>query len=143
MLPIPPHPWHTVSMIFIIDLPPIHGYKYVVDLFTKIVHFIACKCLPTAKETVQLFLDHMISRLISDSGSQFTSMFWMALFQLLNVQVSLSSAHHPATNNEAEKTNQLLQQYLRCYCTYRQNNRPSLFPQQNVCIVTFSIHRLL
>lgn len=37
------------------------------------------------------------------------------------IQISLSSAHHPVTNREA-KTNQMLQHYLRCYCTYSQDN---------------------
>lgn len=43
------------------------------------------------------------------------------LFQLLNI-----FSPSPAMNAEAEKTNQVLQQYLRCYCTYSQDNWPSL-----------------
>lgn len=46
----------------------------------------------------------------------------------MNVQVSLSLVHHPAINSEMKKTNQMLQQYLICYCMYGQNNWPSLLP---------------
>ncbi|XP_025020013.1 uncharacterized protein LOC112540223 [Python bivittatus] len=97
-------------------------------------HFIPCKGLPPAQATAQLFLDHvfrlrgMVTTLITDRGSQFSSKFWKALFGLLKVHSQMSSAHHPATNGEAERTHQMSQQYLRCYTSYSQDNWLELIP---------------
>ena len=40
----------------------------------------------------------------------------------------LSTAYHPQTNGQTERTNQTLEQYLRCYVNYQQNNWVELLP---------------
>lgn len=110
-------------------------------------YFIPCKGLLTTKETAQLFLNHiywyrgMVSGVVSTRGSQLASKFWRALFPLLNVQVILTSAHHSRMKGKAEKTNQFLQQYLRCYCSYSQG--PHYCCCQNFHIITVSTYQLL
>ncbi|XP_033018559.1 uncharacterized protein LOC117054152 [Lacerta agilis] len=124
-------------MDFITDLPASQQQTViwvVVDLFTKMAHFIPCKALPTAQETARLFIDHIFRlhglprQIVSDRGAQFTSQFWRKVMQLLKVEVCLTSARHPESNGEAERTNATLQQYLRCYVNYRQDNWVSLLP---------------
>ncbi|XP_025032010.1 uncharacterized protein LOC112542731 isoform X2 [Python bivittatus] len=44
------------------------------------------------------------------------------------VRINMPSAHHPATNGEAERTHQVLQQYVWCYTTYSQDNWTALLP---------------
>uniref|UniRef100_A0A803TTM2 Gypsy retrotransposon integrase-like protein 1 n=1 Tax=Anolis carolinensis TaxID=28377 RepID=A0A803TTM2_ANOCA len=136
-LPIPSRPWEIISADFITDLPPSLGFTtilVVVDLFTKLAHFIPCDGLPTAKETADLFLQHVFrlhglpKSLVTDRGSQFTSRFWKALQKLLGIDSRLSSAHHPQTDGQTECTNATLEQYLRCYVNYQQDNWASLLP---------------
>uniref|UniRef100_A0A803T7I9 Gypsy retrotransposon integrase-like protein 1 n=1 Tax=Anolis carolinensis TaxID=28377 RepID=A0A803T7I9_ANOCA len=136
-LPTPSRPWEIISADFITDLPPSCGFTtilVVVDLFTKLAHFIPCEGLPTAQETADLFLQHVFrlhglpKSLVTDRGSQFTSRFWKALQKLLGIDSRLSSAHHPQTDGQTERTNATLEQYLRCYVNYQQDNWASLLP---------------
>ncbi|XP_061485300.1 uncharacterized protein LOC133385725, partial [Rhineura floridana] len=136
-LPTPPGPWHSVSLDFITDLPASRGMTtilVVVDLFTKMAHFLPCAGLPSAPETAQLFLTQVFrlhslpDHLISDRGAQFTAWFWQALFRALNVQIHLSSAHHPQSDGQTERTNATVEQYLRCYTCFQQDNWVDLLP---------------
>uniref|UniRef100_A0A803TXD7 Gypsy retrotransposon integrase-like protein 1 n=1 Tax=Anolis carolinensis TaxID=28377 RepID=A0A803TXD7_ANOCA len=135
-LPTPSRPWEIISADFITDLPSF-GFTtilVVVDLFTKLAHFIPCDGLPTAKETADYFLQHVFrlhglpKSLVTDRGTQFTSRFWKALQKLLGIDSRLSSAHHPQTDGQTERTNATLEQYLRCYVNYQQDNWASLLP---------------
>lgn len=52
--------------------------------------------------------------------------------------MSLSSAYHPQTNSQTERTNQTLEQYLRCFTSYVQDDRAFLlslaeFAYNNFC----------
>lgn len=49
-------------MDFITDLPESQKQTViwvVVDLFSKMAHFVPCKKLPSAQETAQLFVEHV------------------------------------------------------------------------------------
>ena len=124
-------------MDFIVDLPPAAGHTcilVVVDLLTKMAHFIPCKGLPSAREMADLYLRHVFrlheapENLITDRGSQFTSHFWHAFHTLLGTQVHLSTAHHPQTDGQTERTNATLEQYLRCYVNHQQSDWLDLLP---------------
>jgi hypothetical protein len=52
----------------------------------------------------------------------FTSHFWTALIKLLGLQRRLSTAFHPQTDGQNERANQILEQYLRIYCSYQQDD---------------------
>uniref|UniRef100_A0A670IHI8 Gypsy retrotransposon integrase-like protein 1 n=1 Tax=Podarcis muralis TaxID=64176 RepID=A0A670IHI8_PODMU len=130
-LPVPPRPWHTVSLDFIVDLPSSRGCTCLLvfsDHFTKMVHCAPCPSVPTAKETAQLYLQHVFrlhglpERVVSDRGVQSTSRFWRALHQTLGTEVCLSSAYHPQTDGQTERANAVLEQYLRCYCQRRRGS---------------------
>ncbi|XP_054826969.1 uncharacterized protein LOC129324030 [Eublepharis macularius] len=136
-LPTPTGPWRTISMDFITDLPCSKGHTcilVVVDLFTKMAHFIPCSGPPTAQETAHLYLQHVFrlhgrpDHIISDRGVQFTSRFWRALHSLLGTQVHLSSAHHPQSDGQTERINATLEQYLRCYTNHQQDDWLALLP---------------
>uniref|UniRef100_A0A8C5MCN6 Gypsy retrotransposon integrase-like protein 1 n=1 Tax=Leptobrachium leishanense TaxID=445787 RepID=A0A8C5MCN6_9ANUR len=136
-IPTPSRPWTQISVDFITDLPPSKGYTtimVVVDHFTKMAHFVGCKGLPTAVQTATMFHNHIFrlhgtpTSIISDRGSQFTSRFWKALCKSLHISSRLSSAFHPQTNGQTERTNQTLEQYLRCYSTQSQDNWMNLLP---------------
>ncbi len=134
-LPIPKAPWQSISMDFIINLPPSSGYDailVVVDRFTKMAHFLPDRKDFTSEDTAQLLLQEVFrhhglpQQIISDRGPQFIAKFWKRLFELLQVMCSLSSAHHPQTDGQSERTIQTLEQYFRCFIYYQQDNWSTL-----------------
>lgn len=97
-LPVPPHAWATVSIDFILGLPPSEQFEQfdcimvVIDKSTKYGHFIPAKHPYTALKIANLFLENvyklhgMPQCIISDRDPVFTSLFWKALIQKLTVR---------------------------------------------------------
>jgi transposase InsO family protein len=111
----------------ITDFPTVkakNSILVVVDRLTKMAHFTPCSKLITAEETIQSILDGIVQlhglpeEIVSDKGPQFTSKFWRRLFKLLGVDIWLSSAFHPETDGQTERTNQTLEQYFHCIVSY-------------------------
>ena len=100
----------------------------VVDRFSKMAHFIPCSSSITSEATSALFLREIFrlhglpDNIISDCGPQFIAGFWKRLLELLHIDTSLSSRHHPESNGQTERTNQTLEQYLRCIISYQQDD---------------------
>jgi hypothetical protein len=44
------------------------------------------------------------------------------------VKTNLSSTYHPQTDGQTERVNQVLEQYLRCFINYHQDNWVDLLP---------------
>ena len=106
-MPIPESPWKSISLDFIMDLPPSKGFDSiltVVDRFTKMVHFLPCTKTITSQETTDLlmrevFRHHgLLDDIISDRGPQFISKFWRHIFKILHSSCKLSSGYHTETN---------------------------------------------
>ena len=134
-LPVPSGPWKSVSCDFITDLPPSNGFDSIlvfVDRFTKMSHFTPCLKSTDAPEFASMFLKHVLrlhgipDSVVSDRGSIFTSHFWKSLSSMLDMKQKLSTAFHPQTDGQTEKMNQTLEQYLRIYCNYEQDNWANL-----------------
>uniref|UniRef100_A0A8C5MX57 Gypsy retrotransposon integrase-like protein 1 n=1 Tax=Leptobrachium leishanense TaxID=445787 RepID=A0A8C5MX57_9ANUR len=136
-LPVPHIPWEDISMDFIVELPLSAGYNtvmVVIDRFSKMAHFLPHTGIPTAAQTATLFIKEIFrlhglpSTIISDRGSQFTSLFWKSFCKTLHMQQSLSTAYHPQTNGQTERTNGTLEQYLRCFTSHLQDDWADLLP---------------
>ena len=130
-LPIPPGPWKSISLDFITDLPPSKGFDAiltVVDRFTKMAHFLPCMKAFTSQDTASLVMREVFKHhglpddIISDRGPQFISKFWTHLLEILRISCNLSSSYHPQTDGQTERTNQTLEQYLRCFINYQQDD---------------------
>ena len=99
-----------------------------VDRFTKMTHFLPCLKTFTSQDTANLimrevFKNHGIPKdIISDRGPQFISKFWKHLLESLRISCKLSSSYHPQTDGQTERTNQTLEQYLRCFINYQQDD---------------------
>ena len=129
-LEVPYTPWSHISMDFIVDLPNVNGYTIiwvVVDRFSKMAHFIPLKSTQTS-ELVKAFIQYIWKyhglpvNIVSDRDPTFTSRFWMALMRALEVDLSLSTAYHLRSDGQTERLNQILEQYLRCFSNYLQDN---------------------
>ena len=130
-LPVPTGPWKGISCDLVVDLPISNGYDSIlvfVDRFTKMCHLVPCNKTTSSPEFAKLFLDHVIrlhgipESIVSDRGSIFTSQFWTALSKFLNLGKRMSTAFHPQTDGQTERMNQTVEQYLRIYCNYQQDD---------------------
>jgi len=101
-------------MDFITDLPIVkakNSILVVVDRLTKMAHFTPCSKSITVEEIAQSILDGIVrvhefpKEIVSDRGPQFASKFWRRLFELLGIDIRLSSAYHPETDGQTERTN--------------------------------------
>jgi len=71
----------------------------------------------------RVFKDVGISqKVISDRGPQFVSRFMKELCFRLGVERNPLTAYYPQTDGQTERVNQELEQYLRLYYNYRQND---------------------
>jgi hypothetical protein len=66
--------------------------------------------------------------IFSDRGPQFASELAKELNKLLGVKTKLSTAYHPQTDGQTERTNQELEQYLRIFVNHRQDNWDDWLP---------------
>ena len=136
-LEIAQHPWESLSWDFIGGLPLIRDLNeilVVVDRFTKQAHFIPTKDTLTAEDLATLFISNIVrihglpKDIVSDRDKLFTSKFWGTMMEKLQIKRSMSTAFHPQSDGQTERTNQTLEQYLRCYCNYFQDNWVDLLP---------------
>ncbi|EIE82959.1 hypothetical protein RO3G_07664 [Rhizopus delemar RA 99-880] len=95
-------------------------------------HFIPCKDNITSKDLAFMFIKHIFrlrglpKDIVSDRGSLFTSNFWKSLLSLLKIKPNMLTASHPQTDGQTERTNSILEQYLRVYFNYQQDDWISL-----------------
>ncbi|WVZ76987.1 hypothetical protein U9M48_024892 [Paspalum notatum var. saurae] len=116
-LKIPEWKWEEISMDFIVGLPRTQkGYNsilVVVDRLTKVAHFIPVNTTYSGARLAELYISRIVclhgvpKRIISDRGSQFTSRFWEQLHDSLDSKLRFSTAYHPQTDGQTERTNQM------------------------------------
>jgi hypothetical protein len=129
-LAVPDCRWRDISVDFIVDLPLSKGctnIMVVVCRLSKMFHAVACDNI-TAPRVAELFLHHiwklhgLPSTIVSDRGTQFTSAFWDELTKRLGTKAALSTAFHPQTDGQTERMNSVIEQYLRAYVSYLQED---------------------
>ena len=124
-------------MDFIETLPLSNGHDsilVIVDRLTKQGIFIPTHSTCSSEDLAKLFVIHVFSKhgvprhTTSDRGSEFVSRFTRSLAELLDIQPHFTSGYHPEGDGQTERLNQTLEQYLRIYCNYQQDNWSSLLP---------------
>ena len=136
-LPIPERPWNSISMDFIETLPTssdCDSILVIVDRLSKQSIFIPTTVHCTSEDLAQIFIMHVFSKhgvpahVTSDRGSEFVSRFFRSLGKALDMKLHFTSGYHPEGDGQTERTNQTLEQYLRIFCNYQQDNWHALLP---------------
>ncbi|KAI3802804.1 hypothetical protein L1987_30947 [Smallanthus sonchifolius] len=120
---IPQWKWEQISMDFITKLPKTSGgydtIWVIVDRLTKSAHFLPIKETDKMERLTRIYLKEVVSRhgvpisIISDRDSRFTSRFWQSLQKALGTRLDMSTAYHPQTDGQSERTIQTLEDMLR------------------------------
>ena len=140
---IPQSPWDDVTMDFVVKLPPsidpatkvtYDSIVVIVDKLTKYAIMIPFKETYNASELGWVILDRLIrdhgipKSITSDRDKLFTSNYWKTLIAAVGTKLYLSTAYHPETDGQTERTNQTMETYLRHYANFKQDNWVSLLP---------------
>src|SRR5882672_1486606 len=64
----------------------------------------------------------------TDYGTKFVSHFFQSLRTALDMKLHFTSRYHPEGDGRSQQMNQTLEQYLRVYCNYQQDNWSELLP---------------
>ena len=128
---VPERPWQYILVDLITKLPISKDHDLILvvcDRFSKISHFVVTTEKTMAEELARLFRDNvwklhgLPESMISDRGPQFAAGLMKKLNKMLGIETKLSTAYHPQTDGQTERTNQELEQYLKIYINHRQNN---------------------
>ena len=120
---LPEWKWEMVTMDFITKLPKTKKGNdtiwVIVDRLTKSAHFLPIKETHSSDILAQLFVDKIVAlygvpvSIISDRDTRYTSHFWRSFQQSLGSRLNFSTAYHPQTDGQSERTIQTLEDMLR------------------------------
>ncbi|GJW62111.1 putative nucleotidyltransferase, ribonuclease H [Tanacetum coccineum] len=120
---IPEWKWENITMDFITKLPRTrNGHDaiwVVVDRLTKSAHFLAIREDYSTEKLARLYTDEIVARhgvpvsIISDRDARFTSRLWQTFQKALGTRLDMSTAYHPQTDGQSERTIQTLEDMLR------------------------------
>ncbi|GKA21044.1 putative reverse transcriptase domain-containing protein [Tanacetum coccineum] len=120
---IPEWKWENITMDFMTKLPKMASGQdmiwVIVDRLTKSAHFLPAKENDSMEKLTRQYLKEVVSRhgvpvsIISDRDGRFVSQFWQSLQEAFGTQLDMSTAYHPETDGQSERTIQTLEDMLR------------------------------
>ncbi|GJW49262.1 putative reverse transcriptase domain-containing protein [Tanacetum coccineum] len=120
---IPEWKWEKITMDFVTKLPKSSsGHDtiwVVVDRLTKSAHFLPIREDYKTEKLAKIYTNEIVARhgvpvsIISDRDGRFTSHLWQAFQEALGTRLDMSTAYHPQTDGQSERTIQTLEDMLR------------------------------
>ena len=121
-------PFHTIAMDFIVSLPVtatgLDSLLTITDKFSKRILLLPGKTTYSAAEWAEVFLANLSQHgwgipvaTISDRDAKFMSALWKAIFGKLGTEILTSTAYHPQTDGQSERTNQTVEIAIRYFVT--------------------------
>nr|GFA32346.1 retrotransposable element Tf2 [Tanacetum cinerariifolium] len=122
-LDIPVWKWDEISMDFVTRLPRTQrrhdAIWVVVDRLTKSAHFLPIRKDYSVSRLAETFQQEIVrlhgtpSAIVSDRDPRFASRFWKGLQKAWGTRLKFSTAFHPQTDGQTERTIQTLEDMLR------------------------------
>ena len=120
-----PQPFHTIAMDFIVGLPGKYDCLLTItDKFSRRVLLIPGYSTDSAAAWARRVITRLQAAdwgipegIISDRDPKFTSEFWGEVFRMLGTALLTSTAWHPQTDGQSERTNQTVEIALRYLIT--------------------------
>ncbi|GJV64256.1 putative reverse transcriptase domain-containing protein [Tanacetum coccineum] len=120
---IPQWKWDNITMYFITKLPKSsQGYDtiwVIVDRLTKSAIFVPMRETDPMEKLARMYLKKVATRhgipvsIIYDRDPRFASNFWRSLQKALCTSLDMSTAYHPQTDKQSERTIQTLGDMMR------------------------------
>ncbi|GJT47142.1 reverse transcriptase domain-containing protein [Tanacetum coccineum] len=120
---IPEWKWEKIAIDFITKFPRSSSGQdaiwVIVDRLTKSAHFLAIREDYSMEKLSRLYIDEIVARhgvptlIIYDRVGGFTSRFWQTMQKALGTRLDMSTAYHPQTDGQSERTIQTLEDMLR------------------------------
>ncbi|GKF34388.1 putative reverse transcriptase domain-containing protein, partial [Tanacetum coccineum] len=91
----------------------------IVDRLTKLAHFLPIREDYKTKKLARIYINEIVARhgvrvsIILDRDGRFASHLWQALQEVLGTKLHMSTAYHPETDGQSERTIQTLEDMLR------------------------------
>ncbi|KAL0282322.1 UNVERIFIED_CONTAM: Transposon Ty3-G Gag-Pol polyprotein [Sesamum angustifolium] len=131
-LTIPKWKWEKITMDFIVGLPCTFrkhdAIWVVVDRLTKSAHFLPIRQNDSLDKLAELYVSEIVrlhgtpTSIVSNRDPRFTSHFWGSLQKALGMKLHFSTAFHPQTDGQSERTIQTLEDMMRaCVTEFRGN----------------------
>ena len=143
-LQLPDTRWQVITMDFITGLPRTsQGYDailVVVDKLSKFVHLIPTRKKISAHGTSLLLNRFVFSvhglpeSIVTDRDPRFTADYWRQFCAGLNITRRLSTAFHPETDGQTERTNSIVAEVLRNFLAQSRRSWDELLPFAQFCI---------
>jgi hypothetical protein len=127
----------TFAMDFIVKLPISKTYNTILtitDTFSKASILFPCNETINTTGMAQLYANYILPHyrlplcIILDRDPHFTSSFFRELCRVTGAIQNLSTAYRPQTDGQSEHTNQHLEQYIRIFMVFEQDNWVDLLP---------------
>ncbi|GJW19830.1 reverse transcriptase domain-containing protein [Tanacetum coccineum] len=91
----------------------------IVDRLTKSAHFLSMKEIDPMDKLARLYLKEVVTRhgipdsIICDRDPRFASNLWRSFQKAMGTRLDMSTAYHPETDGQSERTIQTLEDMLR------------------------------
>jgi hypothetical protein len=131
-------PFETIALDFIVKLPVSQGFDSILTITdqgcTKAAIFIPCNEDITAEETTALYIKHVFAhfglptKVISDRDPCFMSKFMQEACKVTGVKHTPSTAYHPRTDGQSERSNQWLETAIQFITDQKQKNWAPYLP---------------